>query len=68
MTPIIRLNKDAQSLLTTLAENLGVSEQDALQIAVDRFISAHDTHTIAARTIDSLLVRDAALIERLGNE
>jgi hypothetical protein len=68
MTPIIRLNKEAQSLLTTLAENLGVSEQDALQIAVDRFISAHDAHAIAARTIDSLLVRDAALLERLGSE
>ena len=68
MTPTLRLKKEAQTLLTALAGNLGLSEQDALQLALDSFISKHDEHSIAARTIDLVMVRDAELLERLEDK
>jgi len=68
MTPTLRLNKEAQTLLTALAGNLGLSEQDALQLALNSFINKHDEHAIAARTIDLVMVRDAELLERLEHK
>lgn len=67
MTPSITLDEEANALLTALAKRLGVSRQHALELAIEKFIYENDTHAIAARTVDEVLIRDAALLERLAD-
>lgn len=67
MTPLLKLDDETDALLTELAKRLGVSRQRALEIALDKFIYENDTHAIAARTVDQILVRDAALLDRLAD-
>lgn len=67
MTPAITLDEEANALLTALAKRLGVSRQHALELAIEKFIYENDTHAIAARTVDEVLIRDAALLERLAD-
>lgn len=67
MTPLLMLDQEAGALLTEIAKRLGVSRQQALQLAIDHFIYENDTHAIATRTVDEVLVRDAVLLERLAD-
>lgn len=67
MTPSLRLDEEADALLTALAKRLGASKQHALQMVLDQFICENDSHAIAARTVDEILIRDAPLLQRLAD-
>jgi predicted transcriptional regulator len=67
MTPLIELDEEAGALLTAIAERLEVSRQHALELAIEHFIYENDTHAIATRIVDEVLVRDAVLLERLAD-
>lgn len=67
MTPQIELDEEADALLNAIAKRLDISRQHALEMALDHFIYENDTHAIAARIVDEVLVRDAVLLERLAD-
>lgn len=67
MTPSLRLDEEADALLTALAKRLGVPKQHAFQMVLDQFICENDSHAIAVRTVDEILVRDALLLQRLAD-
>ncbi len=67
MALTLRLDPEADARLTALAKRLEISKQQALSLAVDKFLQQHDSSAIARRIVDEILARDKELLERLAD-
>lgn len=63
----LRLNPDTDSLLNEVAEDLGISKQQAIAIAVNEFIEKRHQKLVIKRVVAEVLERDRVLLDRLAD-
>jgi hypothetical protein len=63
----LRLNPETDSLLNEVAEDLGISKQQALAIAVNEFIEKRHQKLVIKRVVAEVLERDRVLLDRLAD-
>jgi predicted transcriptional regulator len=67
MAMTLRLNPETDSLLNEVAEDLGISKQQALAIAVNEFIEKRHQKLVIKRVVAEVLERDRVLLDRLAD-
>ncbi len=63
----LRLSTEQDAALTQIAEQLNLSKQQAVTLAVERFIEQNDQRAIMRATIELVMKRDAELMRRLAD-
>lgn len=65
MAMTLRLSTEQDAALTQIAEQLHISKQQAVTMAVEKFIEQNDQQAIVRRAFDLVKERDAELLRRL---
>ena len=63
----LRLSSEQDAALTQIAEQLHVSKQQAVTMAVEKFIEQNDQRAIMRKTVERVMSRDAELMRRLAD-
>lgn len=61
----LRLSTEQDAALTAIAEQLHISKQQAVTMAVEKFIEQNDQRAIFKRAFELVKQRDAELLRRL---
>lgn len=67
MAMTLRLNPETDGLLNEVAEELGISKQQAVTIAVNEFVEKKHQKLVLRRVVAEILERDKVLLERLAD-
>lgn len=63
----LRLDEKVDALLTQVAEAHGISKQQAVVDAIERYLMDNQQKVIAKEAFDLVLTRDAKLLEKLSD-
>ena len=63
----LRLTAELDQKLTTTAENLGLSKQQVVDRAVALYLASMEERQNVIAAMDSMMVQDKALMERLAD-
>lgn len=63
----LRLNPETDSLLNEVAEELGISKQQAVTMAVSEFVEKKHQKLVLRKVVAEILERDKVLLERLAD-
>lgn len=63
----LRLEEKIDALLTQVAEANGISKQQAVVDAIERYLRENQQKVIAKEAFDLVLNRDAKLLEKLSD-
>ena len=63
----LRLSTEQDAALTQIAEQLNLSKQQAVTLAVERFIEQNDQRAIVRQAFELVKTRDAELLRRLAD-
>jgi hypothetical protein len=67
MAMTLRLDEKVDALLTQVAEAHGISKQQAVVDAIERYLMDNQQKVIAKEAFDLVLTRDAKLLEKLSD-
>jgi hypothetical protein len=67
MAMTLRLEAEQDKQLAQVAEHLGISKQQAVALAVERFLELEWQRAIGRQVIDLVMTRDKELMERLAD-
>lgn len=63
----LRIDEKTDSLLSQLAENKGISKQQAVIEAIEQYLLNNHQRMVAKEAFDLVLKRDARLLEKLSD-
>lgn len=63
----LRLSTEQDAALTQIAEQMHLSKQQAVTLAVERFIEQNDQRAIVRQAFELVKTRDAELLRRLAD-
>lgn len=63
----LRLDEKIDALLTQVAQAHGISKQQAVADAIERYLRENQHKVIANEAFDLVLTRDAKLLEKLSD-
>lgn len=63
----LRIDEKTDSLLSQLAENKGMSKQQAVIEAIEQYLLNNHQRMVAKEAFDLVLKRDARLLEKLSD-
>lgn len=63
----LRLDEKVDLLLTQVADAYGISKQQAVVEAIERYLRDNQQKVIAKEAFDLVLTRDAKLLEKLSD-
>ena len=63
----LRLEAEQDKQLAQVAEHLGISKQQAVALAVERFLELEWQRAVGRQVIDLVITRDKELMERLAD-
>jgi hypothetical protein len=67
MAMTLRLEAEQDKQLAQVAEHLGISKQQAVALAVERFLELEWQRAVGRQVIDLVMTRDKELMERLAD-
>jgi hypothetical protein len=67
MAMTLRLEAEQDKQLAQVAEHLGISKQQAVALAVERFLELEWQRAVGSQVIDLVMTRDKELMERLAD-
>jgi hypothetical protein len=67
MAMTLRLEAEQDKQLAQVAEHLGISKQQAVALAVERFVELEWQRAVGRQVIDLVMTRDKELMERLAD-
>jgi hypothetical protein len=67
MAMTLRLEAEQDKQLAQVAEHLGISKQQAVALAVERFLELEWQRAVGRQVIDIVMTRDKELMERLAD-
>lgn len=67
MAMTLRLDPETDKLLTEVAEELGISKQQAVAHAVNEFLEKKHQKLVLRKVVAEILERDKVLLERLAD-
>jgi hypothetical protein len=67
MAMTLRLEAEQDKQLAQVAEHLGISKQQAVALAVERFLELEWQRAVGRQVIDLVITRDKELMERLAD-
>ncbi len=67
MAMTLRLPESLDNHLTALANDLGISKQQAATLALESFVDSHNNRRELRKTIELVTQRDAGLMARLAD-
>jgi hypothetical protein len=67
MAMTLRLEAEQDKQLAQVAEHLGISKQQAVALAVERFLEFEWQRAVGRQVIDLVMTRDKELMERLAD-
>lgn len=63
----LRLAEEQDKQLAQVAEHLGISKQQAVALAVERFLELEWQRAVGKRVMELVMTRDKELMERLAD-
>jgi hypothetical protein len=67
MAMTLRLNSETDALLTEVADDLEISKQQAVAMAVNEYIEKRHQKLVLRRVVAEILERDKELLDRLAD-
>ena len=67
MAMTLRLNSETDALLAEVADDLEISKQQAVAMAVNEYIEKRHQKLVIRRVVAEILERDRELLERLAD-
>jgi hypothetical protein len=67
MAMTLRLEAEQDKQLAQVAEHLGISKQQAVALAVERFLELEWQRAVGRQVIDLVMTRDKELMQRLAD-